>query len=236
MNHALRAPERKRCPLRGRSLTACLLRSAGSIAPVRLLSRSFIPRSRCRPHAAVSKGQRSRGTPPGPPSTRRGQTSAGAGGRKKAGQAVGRARLSRGPLRVRHREWAQLHANLAILAQGACAVANAHATALADTAQRQREPAGRTGLLAARATAARACHRRHLRHDEPRPCQDRDLPPCWKVKDRPTYPRRPRGQQRSSCSGQAGSRKPPKAPPRTRPGRTADHDGSAIHPAGTYAC
>jgi hypothetical protein len=86
---ALRAHERERCPLRGRSLTALPSPLRGSIAPARRPSRSFVPRSRCRPHTTVSKQERSRGAPPGPPSDRRGQSRQGQDGRKKAGQATG---------------------------------------------------------------------------------------------------------------------------------------------------
>jgi hypothetical protein len=65
-------------------LTALPSSLRGSIAPARRPSRSFVPRSRYGPHAAVAEEQRSRGAPPwtsvGP--TR--PTSAGAGRSKES--------------------------------------------------------------------------------------------------------------------------------------------------------
>jgi hypothetical protein len=72
------------------SLTALPSPLRGSVATGRRPSRSFVPRSRCQPHAAVSKERRSRGAPPGPPSARRGQTSAGTGWSKESRASIWR--------------------------------------------------------------------------------------------------------------------------------------------------
>jgi hypothetical protein len=76
-------------------LTALPSPLRGSIAPARRPSRSFVPRSRYGPHAAVAEEQRSRGAPPGPPSARRGQHRQGQGGRRKQGKQAQLAMMFR---------------------------------------------------------------------------------------------------------------------------------------------